>query len=135
MIQTFVNRFMAAEKTIRAEYAAKRPESYDDLVTRVIESMHSSESDYDEDPDPERIHIIDDGSYQGTRLYIIGEQGYQPSIYWSIFVNYGSCSGCDAFQRAQGYADEISEEEVNDYWKLMLHMVQSMKRIKDGDTL
>lgn len=131
MIQPFVDRFMAAEAVIKAEYAVTRPDSYDALVKRVVQAV-SAEGHYD-DPDPERITVIDHGDWQGTRLYIVGAKGYQPSTYWSIFVNYGSCSGCDAFEAAQGWNDEIPEEEVDDYWAMMLHMVQGMKQIGKDD--
>lgn len=130
MIQALVDKFMAQEAVIKAELKAKRPENYDALVTRVIAAMKSGA--YSE-PDLERITIIDHGDYQGTRLYIIGASGYQPSTYWSIFVDYGSCSGCDSFEANRGYGDEIEDKEVNGNWAMMLHMAQQMKVIGEED--
>ena len=129
MIQPFIDKFMAQESVIRTELKAKRPEDYDALMKRVIETMKEDDG---LEPDPERITIIDHGDYQGTRLYIIGATGYQPSTYWSIFVDYGSCSGCDSFEANRDHRsgdDEITDEEVNGNWTMMLHMAQSMKRV------
>jgi hypothetical protein len=126
MIQTFVDRFMAATETLKKEFREKRPEGYTGLVTRLIEAI--TDVEYTEyNPDPKRITVINHGDYQGTMLFIIAAKGYQPSKYWSIFVDYGSCSGCDAFEANQGWDDEIPEKEVDGNWTMMLHMVQGMK--------
>lgn len=128
MIQEFVDRFMAAENRIMAELRAKRPASYESLVTRLIELLNES-GEYHR-PDPKRITVIDHGDYQGTKLFIIGAGDYQPSKYWSIFVNYGSCEGCDTFLAINDYdySDKPpTEKQAREYWTLMLHMVQGMK--------
>lgn len=132
MIQRFIDRFMTAITEVKADLRANEPASYDDLVKRLITLLHD---DSNTSPSVERITIIDHGEYQGTRLYIIGEDGYQPSTYWSIFVNYGSCSGCDAFQAIQDNYDrsvdyderKLTDAQVDSYWTLMLHMVQQMR--------
>lgn len=47
--------------------------------------------------DAENITVVDDGDYQGTQLFLIPEDTYQPSEYQYLmtYVGYGSCSGCD----------------------------------------
>ena len=129
MIQAFVDKFMGTEQAIKAELSTWRPSDYNDLVKKVIETV-GAEDEYDL-PTPKRIHVIDDGDYQGTRLFIIGAGGYQPSKYWAIYVSYGSCSGCDTFQDVNdSWGDKgISDKQVNGNWTMMLHMVQSMKEI------
>ena len=128
MIQKFVDAFIVAEPEIKKELGEQHPGGYDDLVKRVIQVL--SKVDSWGSPDPERITIIDQGDYQGTKLYIIPEQGYQPSRYWAIFVSYGSCSGCDTFEAIGGYSsDPPTEQQISEYWTLMLHMVQDMKQI------
>lgn len=125
MIQEFVDRFMLAKQEMVAALELAHPESYDDLVSRVVK-VCAGEAYY-EVPDADRITVIDHGEYQGTRLYIIAAQGYQPSIYWFIFVSYGSCSVCDTFLSIRDYDDEHpTSKQANEYWTLMLHMVQSM---------
>lgn len=128
MIQKFVDAFIAAEPEIKKELSTQHPDGYNDLVKRVIQVL-SKINDYGL-PDPDKITVIDHGNYQGTKLYIIPEQGYQPSRYWAVFVSYGSCSGCDTFEAINSYSsDPPTEQQVNDYWALMLHMVQNMKQI------
>lgn len=136
MIQKFVKRFMDAKPAIRAELALAHPEDYDALVKRLIVLLadKENEDDWSERPDPERITVIDHGEYQGTRLYIVGAAGYQPDTYWYIFVNYGSCSGCDTLEGIRCYQDDPpSEEQLSEYWTLMLHMVQSMRELGKTD--
>ena len=79
-------------------------------------------------PDPERIHRIDDGNYQGTLVYVIGEKGYQPDKYWYVKVDYGSCSGCDTLEGIRDYTDDApTDEQAKDYMTVALHIVQGMK--------
>jgi hypothetical protein len=69
---------------------------YDGLVEYLVK-LHASKDEY-EGMDPERITAIDHGDYQGTRVFVVGGKGYQPSRYWYVKVGYGSCSGCDAYE-------------------------------------
>ena len=131
MIQKFVDAFMAKREDLRVEFARAHVGSYKDLVHMVVKTVTDSE-EYDS-IDPERIHEIDDGGYQGTLVYVIACKGYQPSTYWYVRVYYGSCSGCDTLQSIQGYTDEPpTPEQVNDYLTLALHIVQGLKQM-DGD--
>jgi hypothetical protein len=86
------------------------------------------------EPDPTRIHQIDDGDYQGTLLFVIAASGYQPSDYWYVKVGYGSCSGCDTLQAIDGYggySDEApSKDQVDDYMTLALHIIQGLKSMQ-----
>jgi hypothetical protein len=132
MIDTFVQRFEANKTQLESALKTKHPENYKELVTKVIEVITSD--DY-YDIDPERIHEINDGDYQGTLLYVIASKGYQPSDYWSCFVSYGSCSGCDTLQGIHGYNDEPpNDEQIKEYMTLCLHIVQGLKEMKNEDT-
>jgi hypothetical protein len=128
MIQGFVNRFLSddGQAQLRAAFA-KHPEDYTAIVKAVVQVV--SVEDYD-DPDPERIHRIDDGDYQGTLVFVIAAKGYQPSDYWYVKVGYGSCSGCDTLQSISNYSDAPpTEEQVKEYMTLALHVVQGMKKM------
>ncbi len=128
MIQPFVDHFMASKEKIITGLKETRPQDYKNLVERLV-SLLGEVDDYD-GPDLERIVVIDHGDYQGTLLFIIGAKGYQPSNYWCIPVGYGSCSGCDTLEAIGGYSDDpVTDEQANEYWTLMLHMVQKMKAI------
>jgi hypothetical protein len=109
-------------KSVLEEALRKSPPGvYKDVVARVVEVIGGV--DYD-DPDPDQIHEIDDGDYQGTLVYVIGAGGYQPSTYWAVSVGYGSCSTCDTLQ---GVLDE--PDPVPGLMTLALHVVQGLKEI------
>jgi hypothetical protein len=132
MIRPFVDRFMASEQAIREKLAVKHPDEYKDIVRLVVEHVADSE-DY-ERPDPERVHQIDDGDYQGTLVFVIGGTGYQPSDYWFVKVGYGSCSGCDTLESIKVYSDEPpTSGQVDDYWTLALHVAQGLKEMGGDD--
>ena len=131
MIQAFVDRWMEHREVAAARLAEGHPNSYGELVELVVRTVGSGE--YGE-PDPKRIHTIDDGDYQGTLLFVIGAEGYQPSTYWSTAVSYGSCSGCDTLQAISGYSGEPpTPEQVEQYMTLCLHLVQGMRQIAGYD--
>lgn len=129
MIDTFVKVWDDRNDELRVQFSQTRPDSYGGIVKAVIEMLDrglTGLSSYNK-PDPERIHVIDDGDYQGTLVYVIGAQGYQPDSYWSFLCGYGSCSGCDTFQAIEEWGDEISENEVKGYMMLALHVIQGLK--------
>jgi hypothetical protein len=78
----------------------------------------------------ERMTVIDDGDYQGTKLFIIPKDTYQPSVddYITTHTYYGSCSGCDTLQSICGYDYGLpTEEQVKLYMTLALHLVQKLR--------
>ena len=131
MIQEFVAEWEKHKGKIREKFAAKRPDEYIDIVRAVAEILKGSYS-Y-EYPDPERIHEIDDGHYQGTLVFVIACNGYQPSTYWYVMISYGSCSGCDTLESIRGWEDEITDKEVDGYMTLALHIVQKLKKMGDWE--
>ena len=130
MIKEFVERWEAGKEGLRERYRKERPDNYEAIVRNVVELLHD-EDEYNS-IDPKRIHVIDDGDYQGTLVFVIASSGYQPHKYWYVRVYYGSCSGCDALESIREWEDEISEEETNGYMTLSLHVVQKLKEM-DGD--
>lgn len=89
--------------------------------------------------DTEHIHEIDDGDYQGSRIFLLHENAYQPSpgeyVYTSVY--YGSCSGCDTLLAISEYGDGIPDDgQVDDYMTLCLHLLQkchTMNETEDED--
>lgn len=130
MINDLVLRWEKNKHLIKEEFQKKHPDDYKEVVSNVIKHITSEDEYGDYNLDPERIHEIDDGDYQGTLIYVIGAKGYQPSDYWAVSVNYGSCSGCDTLQRIQDYSNDApDEDQVKDYMTLALHIVQGIKEI------
>jgi hypothetical protein len=131
MIQEFVDRYMAGQDALRAKFAANRPDEYADIVKAVVETITGDGRKHN--PDPERIHKLDDGDYQGTLVFVIAAKGYQPSDYWYVKVGYGSCSGCDTLESLRSWgAAPPDTEELDGYMTLALHIVQRMKQM-DGE--
>lgn len=132
MIQALVDAFMARREELRASFAAKHPADYGEIVKAVVR-IYPGAGEHDR-PDPERIHVIDDGDYQGTLLYVIASGGYQPDEYWYVKVGYGSCSGCDTLQGIRDFTHgPPSAEQVEEYLTLALHIVQGFKKMGDEE--
>ncbi|CAB4131465.1 hypothetical protein UFOVP276_212 [uncultured Caudovirales phage] len=131
MIDEFVKAWYANLDRMK-EVFSSHPGSYTDIVASVVAMLHdTSEGNYT--PDPTRITKIDHGDYQGTLVYIIGAEGYQPSTFWYVTVGYGSCSGCDTLESIRSYdSDKPNESQVEQYMTLALHIVQGL-RLMYGD--
>lgn len=94
---------------------------YIDLVKLVVKCiLNEGEVDF-EKWDINDITVVDNGDYQGTLLFLIPKETYQPSEYEYLmtYVNYGSCSGCDTLLNIQGYSNEaLTESQVKDFMVL-----------------
>jgi len=133
MIKEFVSRFMDKKAEIAEVFSKAHPDAYIDVVRAVVSALHDDE-DYNS-IDPDRIHQIDDGEWQGTLVFVIAASGYQPNDYWYVKVYYGSCSGCDTLESIRVYADAPpTKEQVADYMSLALHIVQGLKKMGDDES-
>ena len=129
MIKEFVDLFMSRKNELELVFKEKHPENYKEIVEDVVGLLTTKGFG---GIDKDRIHEIDDGSCQGTLLYIIAEKGYQPDDYWYVKVGYGSCSGCDTLEGIRGYNNEPpNDEQVKDYMTLALHIVQGLRKMGD----
>jgi hypothetical protein len=130
MIKEFVERFDKARPQLLARFKAAHPATYGEIVKAVVEVVR--DPDGYAQPNHEKIHEIDDGHYQGTLLFVIPADEYQPSTYWYVMVGYGSCSGCDTLQAISGYSDEPpTDEQAKDYMTLALHVVQKLRMMEN----
>ena len=124
MIKEFIKRYNDNKASLEDHIRSTRPESYKDVVEAVCKVIGSGE---DFTLDHNNIREIDDGHYQGTLIYVIPEQGYQPSTYYYLTMGYGSCSFCDLLQNIQ---DEPEEKQIKSFMSLTLHIVQSLKKME-----
>ena len=72
------------------------------------------------------ITLIDNGDYQGTQLFLIPFETYQPTEYEYLMthVSYGSCSGCDTLQAIQNWGNnKLTDDQVTDFMKLCLDIL------------
>jgi hypothetical protein len=140
MIKEFVELWEKNKSNLRESLAEKKCEdiSYKTLVELIVTEILNdgrTELDY-EDYDAKKMTVIDDGDYQGTQIFIIPRNIYQPSVDEYIYTHtyYGSCSGCDTLLGIVGYSDERpDEEQLNDLMTLCLHLLQRFKRMEEDD--
>lgn len=121
------------EKVIRGNQKKLKNCEYDYLVKLIVYNILNEDIDeYSADKwDGENIITIDNGDYQGTLLFLIPQDVYQPNEakYLMTYVNYGSCSVCDTLMNIQmdvPYADEnetMSEQTVKDFMALCRDLV------------
>jgi hypothetical protein len=109
--------------------------SYKSILQKIIELVVTEKDDYNK-YDATKITVVNDGDYQGTQIFLIPTDTYQPGIedYLITHTYYGSCSGCDTLKAISSYEDDLpTDEQVKEYMTLALHLVQKMKRITDAD--
>ena len=112
-------------------YFRTTPQSNYDSYKKLVIALLNKVINVDRDPDwndfnTERIHVINDGDYQGTLVFLVPESRYQPDSYFYTKVWYGSCSVCDTLQsiQSENYEEYPTDSQVESYMTLCLHMLQ-----------
>jgi hypothetical protein len=102
------------------------------LVKKTVDIILNDDEDNYNNYSTKGITQIDDGDYQGTLLFMIPRNTYQPSEYDYLmtYVGYGSCSGCDCLQSIQAwhYDDPPTEEQIKDFLSLCKDIIQNIVR-------
>lgn len=129
MINKFVEIWDKHKQEIEEIYRAKHPNNYKEVVENVVKLLNKYDFGYDKIST--KIHCIDDGDYQGTLLFLIPKDTYQPYEYYYVMVGYGSCSGCDTLEaiRNYDYENAPTEAQVKSYMTLSIHIIQGLKEI------
>ena len=137
MIQVYVDRFQENKNRL-SEYLKATPQSeydtYKALLIKTIELCLNDSELYYDNFDINKITEIDDGDYQGTLLFLVPLDIYQPAEYDYIttYVGYGSCSGCDTLLGISNYSWDLpTDDQVNLYLILCLHMVEHMEWFRE----
>ena len=137
MIQVYVDRFQENKNRL-SEYLKATPQSeydtYKALLIKTIELCLNNSELYYDNFDINKITEIDDGDYQGTLLFLVPLDIYQPAEYDYIttYVGYGSCSGCDTLLGISNYSWDLpTDDQVNLYLILCLHMVEHMEWFRE----
>ena len=126
MLKILVRKWDENKDKLKQELSTRRGLNaceYKDLVKLTFEVIYNNGEDDDWNTlDVERMTEIDNGDYQGTLLYLIPFNSYQPSEYEYLmtYVGYGSWSGCDTLLNIQDYNDEqlLSESQVKAFMQL-----------------
>ena len=143
MIKKFVEQWDKYKDDLRAEIATRTDHtewSYQDLFTLLCKVViNGGDIPSYQKLDTFNITKIDYGDYQGTIIFIIPLDTYQPSSYDTFYtvVEYGSCSGCDTLQSIQAngdYGETVpNATQVNDYMELCLHMLQRFHAFEENE--
>lgn len=110
--------------------------TYIDILKQVINlCLNPKYVDTLYELDENKVTEIDNGDYQGTLIYLIPRNCYQPMVsdyvYTSVF--YGSCSGCDALLAAQDWGYCNIKYDVDMVTTIALHLVENMKWLEDWE--
>jgi len=107
------------------------------LFEKVITDIESDDTWGDLNFNLSQLIELDHGSYQGTQIWIVPLDRYQPDVTDYVYTHnyYGSCSGCDTLQSILSNHDYIEDEDeftftekqIRDLMTLALHLVQNMK--------
>ena len=95
-------------------------EDYAGLVAATFEIIYNTD-EIGIPLDVKKITTIDDGDYQGTQLFLIPFNKYQPEEYDYLmtYVGYGSCSGCDTFEAIGYYGNGKPDESQVNYLMIL----------------
>lgn len=134
MIPEFVQAWDANKDKLKAAFIGGEEEfgSYQALVKALlVYVVNPYLKEIGKDTyNTERIHEIDDGEYQGSLLYVIPKNHYQPlfSDYLLTYAEYGSCPLCDLLEGiCESYDKEHPEETADSLMSLCLHLLQRCK--------
>ena len=137
MIDEFVEKWYKYKDDLENYFTKTKQEEYSKygyIVKALFKYIINKDIEYGK-YDIEDIKIIDDGDYQGTQIFILHKDTYQPDIdeYVYTSVYYGSCSGCDTLLSISGYVDDVlpTEEQVKNYMTLSLHLLQKCRYFEE----
>lgn len=140
MIKEFVEKWDKYKENLENYFRNTRQEEYQDykdIVKALFENViNKDETDSWNKFNLKKMTLIDDGDYQGTQIFIIPLDVYQPNTSNYVVTNtyYGSCSGCDALMAIQDYEVGLpNEEQIKDYMELALHLLQKCKWLEEEE--
>ena len=138
MIQKYVDAWMANkdeyEKWLRGLEYDWGVVDYESMVKQLVNLVINPciINGYKGALQADSVTVIDNGDYQGTQIFIIPYDVYQPNEeeYVYTHVGYGSCSGCDTLLNALSLSDydkKLSDETVDMLMVLALHLIENFK--------
>lgn len=139
MLTDFVEAWNENKDKLEKYFKNTKQEKYDEYekilkqLIKIVINPYLSNKKY-KTLDIEKIRVIDDGDYQGTQIYIIPFDLYQPDVEDYVYTNnyYGSCSGCDTLLSISNYQEGIpTPKQVEGYMTIALHLLQKFKKLED----
>ena len=141
MIMDFIKAWDSRKHLLQEYFESHEQSEYDEysklvaLLFKVVinpDRNEKGESEFDTD----LMTVVNNGDYQGSLLFIIPTDTYQPAPYEYVIttVNYGSCSECDTLLGIIGEGTGLpSREQVKEYMTVCLHLLQRCKYIYTAD--
>lgn len=111
-------------------------DSYETIIRKIFELCINVSDDYYNNFNLESLHIIDDGNWEGTLIFIVPKNISLPDAEDYIVTDtyYGSCSGCDTLLSILSYSEDLpSESQVKELMTLALHLVQKMRWLSSSE--
>lgn len=136
MIKEFIEKWDKYKNELEEYFKTNKQLEYSsyELIVKALFDIIINKDEEDKF-NTENIVVIDDGDYQGTQIFILHKDWYQPSVEDYVYTNtyYGSCSGCDTLLAIQDWdLEELpSEEQIKEYMTLALHLLQKCKYMID----
>lgn len=131
MIQEVIEKWHNNKSKLQKWFEDNTYDKYSDYK-QIVEAISSIILEYVE---PE-VTEIDNGSYQGTSVFVIVDKDdnyYDIDDYLFTYNYYGSCSGCDTLQGITVYIDYETkipnEEQVKELMLLSLHLIQRIQKL------
>ena len=139
MIKEFVAQWWMYHQNME-QYFKSIPEidsiDYEDIVKALVENVLNCGVEEERHKISTNIHVIDDGHYQGTQIFVVHRDTYHPSVDDYFFADnyYGSCSGCDTLMHITKYKEEpATDEQVKGLMKLAFDLLRNFKPlVKDA---
>lgn len=110
-------------------------QSYTSLLALTVKNilndgLGDDDYSYDSRWNADKITVIDNGDYQGTLLFLIPADTYQPSEYEYLmtYIGYGSCSCCDYLQSITPWDDDepVTDEDIKNFMSLCKDFITNM---------
>lgn len=140
MKKEFIERWEKNKGRLEEYFRTTKQEDYDTygkIVKRLFELViNDSRSDGTVrfNFNIEKMTVIDNGDYTGTKIFILYNDTYEPDISDYVVTHdyYGSCSGCDTLLSISGYDKGTpNNEQVKEYMTVALHLVQRIKWLSE----
>lgn len=110
-------------------------QSYSSLLGLTVkyilnDGLGKDDYNYDNQWDTGKITVIDNGDYQGTLLFLIPKNTYQPSEYEYLmtYIGYGSCCCCDYLQSITPWDDDepVTDEVIKKFMSPCKDFIMNM---------
>jgi hypothetical protein len=129
MVQEFISQWEKNKDKLKQYFSTKHPDSYLEIVKQLFLLVISGFN-------VKNLTVLDHGDFEGTQIYIIPKDIYQPCTSDYVFTHnyYGSCSGSGTLEGIRESNDnKPKEKQVRDYMQLALNLVQKLKYLSAED--